>query len=358
VPRILLVADTHLGFDQPRRPRIERRRRGEDFFANYDRVLQAARAHQVNVLVHGGDVLFRSRVPPELVQQAFLPLRRLADEGVEVFVVPGNHERSRIPYDALARHARIRIFDRPRTFTVEGDGVRIALVGFPCCRRDARHRLPDLLDQTAWRSTTADAYLLCVHQSFEGATVGPNDFTFRYGDDVMRPADVPGEFAAVLAGHIHRHQVLTTDLAGRALPVPVLYPGSIERTSFAEKDEPKGYLLLDVHTGGSARAAVRWSFHELPARPMIVRELNLAGGGSARPSDILQGVLRGLPPDAVLQLRVRGIPDADARATLSAAALRATAPSTMNVEVKFLDAPRPGQVMPVSGRPRGDVTTQ
>ena len=32
--RILLIADTHLGFDLPFRPRIKRRRRGLDFFAN------------------------------------------------------------------------------------------------------------------------------------------------------------------------------------------------------------------------------------------------------------------------------------------------------------------------------------
>jgi DNA repair exonuclease SbcCD nuclease subunit len=37
--RILLIADTHLGFDLPFRPRIKRRRRGLDFFANFERAL-------------------------------------------------------------------------------------------------------------------------------------------------------------------------------------------------------------------------------------------------------------------------------------------------------------------------------
>jgi len=36
--RILLMADTHLGFDLPFRPRIKRRRRGPDFFANFEPV--------------------------------------------------------------------------------------------------------------------------------------------------------------------------------------------------------------------------------------------------------------------------------------------------------------------------------
>jgi hypothetical protein len=40
---ILLLADTHLGFDLPFRPRIKRRRRGPDFFANFERALMPAR---------------------------------------------------------------------------------------------------------------------------------------------------------------------------------------------------------------------------------------------------------------------------------------------------------------------------
>ena len=34
--RILFLADTHLGFDLPVKPRINRRRRGIDFFKNYE----------------------------------------------------------------------------------------------------------------------------------------------------------------------------------------------------------------------------------------------------------------------------------------------------------------------------------
>ena len=34
--RILFLADTHLGYDLPFRPRIQRRRRGPEFFANFN----------------------------------------------------------------------------------------------------------------------------------------------------------------------------------------------------------------------------------------------------------------------------------------------------------------------------------
>ncbi|MFC2025933.1 hypothetical protein ACFLUC_01930 [Chloroflexota bacterium] len=52
--RILLVADTHLGFDMPFRPRVQKQRRGPDFFANFESALKPALCEQVDLAVHGG----------------------------------------------------------------------------------------------------------------------------------------------------------------------------------------------------------------------------------------------------------------------------------------------------------------
>jgi DNA repair protein SbcD/Mre11 len=342
VIRILFLADTHLGFDLPARPRIERRRRGHDFVANYERALQAARDLAVHAVVHGGDVFYRSRVPASLVQAGFAPLKRLADSGVPVYVVPGNHERSAIPFRMLAEHPRIHIFDRPRTFTAAWNGIRVGLAGFPFERAGVRDAFPGLVADTGWEAAGAEVNLLCIHQCIEGARVGPQNYTFRHADDVVRGADIPAGFAAVLAGHIHRHQVLTADLAGRPLAAPVIYPGSIERTSFAERDEEKGYVVLDVEVGPTAGGVLRdWTFHRLPARPMVIADIDGAGTGQDHVRRLLAEAIRRAPADAVLQLRVHGVPAPDSFAALRAAAVRALAPATMNVEVVLVDVPRP-----------------
>jgi exonuclease SbcD len=341
VIRILLLADTHLGIDLPARPRIERRRRGHDFLANYERALQAARDRRVHAVVHGGDVFYRSRVPAGLVQTGFAPLKRLADAGIPVYVVPGNHERSAIPFPLLAEHPRIHVFDRPRTFTAEWNGTRVALAGFPFQRSGVRDAFRGLLADTGWEGAGAQVNLLCIHQSVEGATVGPQHYTFRYADDVVRAADIPAGFAAVLAGHIHRHQALTTDLRGRALSAPVLYPGSVERTSFAEREEEKGYVVLEVAAGPRPGGALRdWAFHRLPARPMVVEEIDASSAGQDHVRRLLADAIRRAPVDAVLQIRVRGVPDPGGFAALRAAAVRALAPATMNVELMLVDVPR------------------
>jgi len=341
--RILLLADTHLGIDLPARPRIERRRRGHDFSANYARALQAARDHAVHAVVHGGDVFYRSRVPASLVQAGFAPLKRLADEGTPVYVVPGNHERSAIPFPLLAEHPHIHLFDRPRTFTAEWNGVHVALAGFPFQRSGVRSAFRALLRGTGWERADAAVNLLCVHQCFEGATVGPRNYTFRYAADVVSAGDVPAPFAAVLAGHIHRHQVLTADLRGRPLPTPVIYPGSIERTSFAEREEGKGYVVLEA-APGDVRGGVlrRWTFHALPARPMVIEEIRAGGADHSVVHRLLADAIRRAPADAVLRIRVRGVPTPGGFAALRAASVRALTPPTVNVEVVLVDVERRG----------------
>ena len=332
--RILLVADTHLGFDLPTRARVERRRRGHDFLANYATALRPALEGDVDLVVHGGDVFNRSRVATSVAWQAFEPLARIADRGIPVFVVPGNHERGRIPQIRFARRPGIHLFDRPRTFVVEVRGVRVAIAGFPSERDDVRARFADLVTATKWRGADASVRLLCLHQCVEGATVGPNDFTFTTAADVIRGRDVPAGFTAVLAGHIHRHQVLTTDLRGVPLAAPVLYPGSIDRTSVAEADEEKGFMIVEVACDPSP-AQVDWQFHRLPTRPLVRRELNTEEIPDSALEAAVRTVIAEAPADAVLTIRVVGAPSEQAWRVLSAANLRRLSPPSMNVALKL-----------------------
>lgn len=333
--RFHFVADTHLGFDLPERPRVPRRRRGHDFFANFERVLDETVQAQVDFLVHGGDLFHRSRVRPSVVQRAFLGLKRVAAAGIPVVLVPGNHERSRIPYPLLAEHPGIHIFRVPSTTYREVRGTRIGLAGFPYQRRDVRTAFPDLVRSTDWVNGAADLNLLCVHHCFEGATVGPGNFTFRYAADVVRHHDVPVGFAAVLSGHIHRHQILTQDLNGRSVAVPVVYPGSVERTAFAEIDEPKGYLAGEI----TDASTVDWEFRVLPARPMVIAEIERRTWNRKELARCLADTIARQDSEAVLRIRVGGDVSTDASRAMSAERIRAMAPPTMNVEITLRDGP-------------------
>ncbi len=338
--RVLLLADSHLGFDHPVRPRVQRRRRGEDFLANHGRALRAAVEMGVDLVVHGGDLFHKPGVPASLVHQAFAPIKTVADEGIPVFVVPGNHERSRIPFDWLARHPGVHVFATPGTTTVEVGSVRVAVSGVPFQRKDARGRFAGIVEDSAWAEHQAEVRLLVTHQAFEGATVGPSDFVFRRNHDTLRMADVPPVFAAVLSGHIHRHQVLERDLSHRPVSVPVFYPGSVERTAFAEMGEAKGFMTLDLEPGADGGRVRAWQFHDLGARPMVTRTLEVRGHDAGGLERALRDAVAAEAADAVLRIRLDGVLAPGATDALSAENLRRLTPSTMNLEV-LTPGPRP-----------------
>jgi exonuclease SbcD len=339
--RLLLVADTHLGFDLPFHPRIERRRRGPDFFANFQVALQPAMRGEVDLVVHGGDLLYRSRVPPALVDMALKPLVEVAKAGVPVYLVPGNHERSHIPMMLWGVHPNLHIFDRPRTFVEAINGYSLALSGFPF-RREIRSTFKTQLIECGYQSFNTDVRFLCLHQAVEGAKVGPADYTFRSGADVIPGRDIPAGFHYVLCGHIHRAQVLTHDLARKPLASPVVYPGSIERTAFAERDETKGYAIIEIDASSAPNPANDVTLVPLPARPMHLIRISPVELGKAPMTSYLAEQIASLPEDAVVSLRLEGTADWVQSQGITAKLLRQMAPETMNISmgVKLIDDPQ------------------
>jgi DNA repair exonuclease SbcCD nuclease subunit len=323
--RVLLVADTHLGFDDPPHPRVERRRRGPDFLRNLELALEPALRGEVDAVVHGGDLFYRSRIPAALVERAFRPIARVAATGVPVLIVPGNHERSKIPYPLFAVHRNVFLFDRPRTFTLRLAAGAVAFCGFPFAR-DVRAHFAGLLTATGHEQVEAPVRLLCMHQAVEGAKVGTPGFVFTQGPDVIRGSDLPAGFAAFLSGHIHRGQRLARTLEGKPLPAPVFYPGSVERTSFVERQERKGYLVLRIRPGAAGGQVEGFEFFPLPARPMF--RIAIEAGGANLVEAVRQR-LAALPPDAIVRVEVDAVPG------ITNALLREIAPPGLNVDLAW-----------------------
>ena len=285
-----MLADTHIGFEYPLWRRIARRRRGDDVLANFKRALEPALCGEVDLVVHGGDVFHRSSPPPALIDLALSPLLNVASAGVPVCVVPGNHERAWVPQNLWSAHPNLHFFYDPQTIEFDVRGHRVALGGFPYCRH-VRQQFRSLAAATGLADSTAEHKVLCMHQAFEGAVVGPAGYVFRAGQDVVRADDLPSGLSLVLSGHIHRPQALVQGLGGRPLAAPVLYPGSVERISFAEVGEPKGYAIVDLEP------SVQYAFKPLPTRPMVQLEV-------APTIEGLERALSAVALDSIVQIRM------------------------------------------------------
>ncbi len=331
--RILFFSDTHLGFDDPVSPRVQRRRRGPDFMKSFLDVLSRAERTRPDLVLHGGDLFYRSRIPASLVEITFGHLIRVADQGIPILIVPGNHERGAIPRGLLAIHPRIHIFDRPRTVLIDTGGIHAAFGGFPNVRDDIRGRFPALYRETSLSTTCADFRFLCIHQTVDRAVVGPGRFRFLNRPDVIDERTIPHEVDAVLSGHIHPHQVLLPDNSRGGLRVPVIYSGSTERTSFAEENETKGFIEIESCGSGSHRdRSFHWHFQALDTRPMRTIRIDCSGRhvGADRILDIMKQCLTQLHPDTVVRICLDRI-QSEALTAITAARIRSLGFDSMNI---------------------------
>lgn len=327
--KIIFFADTHLGFDYPVRPRVDRKRRGQDFFNNFQNVLNYAVDSKADLIIHGGDFFFRSRIPPKIINIAYDILLKFADKNIPIFIVPGNHERSNLPLALQLNHPNINIFHAPKTFVLELKGTKILLAGFPCQRNNIRDRFFPRLKATNYLTNKGDIKLLCLHQSVEGAQI--LNYTFRHGKDVIRMADLPLDFHAVLTGHIHRKQVLLKQGNGHSMPV--IYPGSIERTSFSEKAEEKGFFeILFGRSHGKKQEIQNLNFIKLPTRPMEDLFLENLVNVSNLTSYIYAKIAK-FSKDAIIRIKCNNGLDEEVKKMITPSYLRENFPDRLNFQL-------------------------
>ncbi|MCZ6666847.1 MAG: DNA repair exonuclease [Gammaproteobacteria bacterium] len=344
IVRVVVFSDTHLGFDYPIRPRVERRRRGPDFFASFQRVLDYAVETRADLLLHSGDFFFRSKVSPVIVDRAYLALLDVASLGIPVCVVPGNHERSVLPPSLFLSHENVHVVQEPQTLVFDLPGCRLALAAFPFAS-GIQSSFSSKVEATGVRQIEADVRMLAFHQSVAGASVGPSGYTFVDAEEVVRLRDIPRDFEAVICGHIHRHQILTQP-DGRAAGA-VIFPGSTERTSFAEEREEKGFLeLVFARCGNEGRWSLRENrFRVLDTRPMHTLDIDGGWSSALLAAYVVSGCAE-LDRDAIVRLRWSSPPSPDQTQWLTGERVRALVPATMNVQLsRFFPAralSRPG----------------
>jgi len=322
--RIVFFADTHLGVDYPIKPKIERRRRGDDFFDNYQQVLDFTVESKADLVLHGGDFFFRSKVPAPIVDKAYAILYEFADSNIPFVIVPGNHERSVLPTSILMNHRNIHIFDEPATFYFEKKNAVIAITGFPNIRNGIKLQYGNIFEQATEGNPEADIKLLLMHQAIQESQI--EGFTFRYGIDVLPLEMLPSDFHAILSGHIHRAQIFQYEKTGKQ--TPVIYPGSTERTSIVEMAEEKGFYELIFEEGENGWSLTETNFHILPTRPMVRIDITKLTEDEKILRNLLEAELSKIDQNSVVRLRCE-IPQT--RKLLKAELLRELTPKTMTL---------------------------
>ena len=324
--RILFFSDSHLGFDYPIKPKIDRRRRGIDFFKNFDYILKYAKEQDINLLLHGGDFFFRSKLPQKIIDISYKKLNEFSQNKIPILIVPGNHERSHLPqYESLDKE-NIFIFHHPDNYVFSWKDLKLKISGFPYCRTIAYdfRKISQMLNND---NSLYDINIMLMHQAVEGAKVGPQNFTFRSGNETILMRDLPDNYDIFLSGHIHRKQILSKKSYQKI--IPIIFSGSIEKTSFAEINEPKGFFEIILQKKANWQIK-EYIFHKLYSRPMHILDIPTDIFHKKQLLGFIYNIVTKIAIDSILKINFANIIQAE---SITMEELRQIVPNTMNIEI-------------------------
>lgn len=272
-------ADTHFGVELYGRLDAESglNTRLLDFRRSLTAAIDAALEQGVDLALFAGDA-YKTRDPRQTDQREFAGcIRRLTDKGVPVVLLTGNHDMPAIKGRAHAVEiyrtlgvSRVTVVTRPELLTLETPAGPVHVAGMPYLLKgittareefqgksldETRHMLEDLyaryLDDLAAQaeSLNDDApRVLLGHFWVAGARLSDWQRGYLSTGEPQAPLSAVANsvWDYVALGHIHRHQ----DLQPQGRP-HVVYSGSPDRIDFGERDEIKGFVMVDLQRGDS-----------------------------------------------------------------------------------------------------------
>ena len=334
--RLLHTADIHIGIETYGRldPQTGVNSRVMDFIRRLDDAVQYALDSEVDLFLFAGDA-FKTRDPNPTYQREFARrIKRLADAGIPVVLLAGNHD---LPV-AEKRATSIEIFrtlavpnvyyaGRDELFTLptrRGAPLQVATMPYPLRARLMKQeemrglslaQLDAKLEEIVSDSIRALADRARQQPDIPAVFVG--HFTVRdaeygsersvmLGSDTVIPktalADGPWDYVAL--GHIHKHQ----DVNKNRYP-SIVYSGSIERIDFSEMEE-KGWVEVEVEKGHTTWRFI--SHYKVPARPFVIIQADLREAHDPTAA-ALAAIARRNVKDAVVKVKLTLLAEQEAQ---------------------------------------------
>lgn len=336
--KFLHTADIHLGANTYGRidPETGLNTRLLDFRRSFAFMVERAIEEDIDLFLFCGDA-YRTADPTPTQQKVFAEcLRPLADAGIPIVMITGNHDHpvsfgkaSAIDIFSYVS-GEVHLFRKPATARIETKSGPLQLLAMPWPIRsmllskgeyrklspvEVREIIETLyVDFIAHAVDAFDPALptvLAGHFSVQGSEISGSERTsliahepkFTVGQLTPPPIDY------VALGHIHKFQNRNREPdsgashVAEAETVPVVYCSSLERISFKEAEERKGFVIVEIEGEGTGKRT-SYRFVETPARRFLAVEVDARE--AADPSEmILQKIEAEAVEDAVVRVRYR-----------------------------------------------------
>lgn len=210
-----------------------------------DELIDYAINNQIKVIVAAGD-MYKNNLPTPTLQDKFNEkIKRASDAGITVLILDGNHDVSKMDttssalkqFETLAVPKVIHTRFHKEYIFSDTEGNRFKFIFLPTYH--TADEIKSITEQTIYDGAPI---IYIGHMTVKGAML--NDWLIEDKEVYVDKEVFDKEgVAAVILGHLHKHQVL--DYA----PL-IYYTGSTQRIDFNEEKQPKGFVVLDVDPDG------------------------------------------------------------------------------------------------------------
>jgi exonuclease SbcD len=258
--------------------------RALDLHNNFAKAARYAIENNAALFIILGDLFDRTHVSPtfrELVRKDVI--EPLGNSKIKVWMIAGNHDQPHssaksTSLDDYRGYEHVEVFRKPAVEEIQLNKKSIGCIIMPYLHPEQIVKLVQkkenkevgkedwyalgrkLIKEWMKRRTEeldTDLKILFAHYYVEGAKlretahpeVLPGEFSFTR--DM-----IPKELNLAVFGHIHLHQSLIGE-------PEVVYTGAIERIDWGEREDEKGFLIIDPDF------PELWNFEPLPTREMI-----------------------------------------------------------------------------------------
>lgn len=309
--RIAHLADTHLGH----RRFNHRNDAGvnaceADGYRVFAEAIDKAIRSGVDAVVHCGDLFDVYHPSTRALDAALDGFAKLREAGIPALVIAGNHSTPRHRDDAhvfavLERFGAAAIWSEPRTVRFGG----LAVHGIPH-HNDARTVAAQIAE--AVPDPDADFNVLALHVGLENVPDGAHEASSVELDPEVLAETATFDYVAL--GHLHRRLAISANAC---------WAGSLERMSFGDRADLKGFVIVDSARHGHADFV---QFVGVQTRPShVLGPIDVSGVDDLIP--VIADALRGLDLDgAMVQCELSGVDQAAWRALSPGAVATLKAP--------------------------------
>jgi DNA repair exonuclease SbcCD nuclease subunit len=290
--RIVHVADTHLGYSAFRKVDEENglNQREMDVYDAFEHFVDEVLDMGPDAVLHSGDLFDSVRPTNRALSFALDQLSRITQADIPVVVIAGNHSIPRLRETGsvmkiLDHIPGVNAVFRGRLERILVD--QMAVHAIPHIEGEGMH------EQLAEFRPDGDAeYNVGM---LHGGVVGLGVFKMdEFNETLINTSYLREDFDYIALGHYHE----CTEVMSNAC-----YSGSIERLSFSEAGQRKGFLEVDLDS-------LKRRFHQVETRPML--DLGPIDAGNMDQRELQAEIIEVLENQdldgAIVRLVVRNIP--------------------------------------------------